>query len=38
LLFWKIVSALLALALVGSLALHFPHGPTIQSRTNSTQR
>jgi serine/threonine protein phosphatase PrpC/serine/threonine protein kinase len=38
LLFWKIVSALLALALVGSLALHLPRGPTIPRPTNSTQR
>jgi serine/threonine protein phosphatase PrpC/serine/threonine protein kinase len=38
LLFWKVVSALLTLALVGSLALHFPRGPSIPNRTNSTQR
>jgi hypothetical protein len=38
LLFWKIVSALLTLALVGCLALHFPHGRTIPNRANSIQR
>ena len=39
LLFWKIVSALLALALAGSLAVHLPHhNPPIPSRANSTQR
>jgi serine/threonine protein phosphatase PrpC/serine/threonine protein kinase len=38
LLFWKIVSVLLTLALAGSLALNFQRGPMIPSRTNSIQR